>query len=244
GGGRGRVDEDRLARAQPGTQRQRGNPQARGSRRAQAAIPAEPVGAQPGRAAFVPGRAAVRQPVQQLSDGSAGRHARRLQQPALQPDAGAGDLHRQEAGGARGRDRAALARRRPGADAAADRPPGPDEAARPAAHSLRQHLAQAARRAHRRGARRGTPVRELMAHLVSLGHRRIAHIKGHPEHGASQWRLNGYRDGLAAAGIEFDPQLVAEGDFHYDTGAICAQRLLLMDDPPTAIFAANDDMAA
>ncbi|WP_343225429.1 LacI family DNA-binding transcriptional regulator [Lysobacter enzymogenes] len=87
-------------------------------------------------------------------------------------------------------------------------------------------------------------VRELMAHLVSLGHRRIAHIKGHPEHGASQWRLNGYRDGLAAAGIEFDPQLVAEGDFHYDTGAICAQRLLLMDDPPTAIFAANDDMAA
>lgn len=87
-------------------------------------------------------------------------------------------------------------------------------------------------------------VRELMAHLVSLGHRRIAHIKGHSEHGASQWRLNGYRDGLAAAGIGFDPSLVAEGDFHYDTGAICAQRLLLMDDPPTAIFAANDDMAA
>ncbi|KRB07564.1 LacI family DNA-binding transcriptional regulator [Lysobacter sp. Root690] len=87
-------------------------------------------------------------------------------------------------------------------------------------------------------------VREMMAHLVSLGHRRIAHIKGHPEHGASQWRLNGYRDGLAAAGIEYDPSLVIEGDFHYDTGAICAQRLLLMDNPPTAIFAANDDMAA
>ena len=66
-------------------------------------------------------------------------------------------------------------------------------------------------------------VREMMAHLVSLGHRRIAHIKGHPEHGASQWRLNGYRDGLDAAGIAYDPGLVIEGDFHYDTGAICGR---------------------
>ena len=37
-------------------------------------------------------------------------------------------------------------------------------------------------------------VRDMMDHLVSLGHRRIAHIKGHPAHGASGWRLDGYRE--------------------------------------------------
>ena len=41
----------------------------------------------------------------------------------------------------------------------------------------------------------------MVAHLVELGHRRIAHIKGHPAHGASGWRLAGYRDALERAGL-------------------------------------------
>jgi LacI family transcriptional regulator len=84
----------------------------------------------------------------------------------------------------------------------------------------------------------------VMAHLVSLGHRRIAHIKGHPSHGASGWRLDGYRDALARAGIPYDPALVVDGEFSYDSGYAAALHLLAMDAPPTAIFAANDDMAA
>ncbi len=87
-------------------------------------------------------------------------------------------------------------------------------------------------------------VAEMIAHLVSLGHRRIAHIKGHAAHGASVWRLAGYRDGLKQAGIRYDPALVVAGEFSYDSGFAATNRLLDLPQPPTAIFAANDDMAA
>ena len=87
-------------------------------------------------------------------------------------------------------------------------------------------------------------VVEMVEHLASLGHRRIAHIKGHPAHGASRWRLAGYRAGLARAGLEPDEALVADGGFSYDSGFAAANQLLDLPEPPTAIFAANDDMAA
>lgn len=87
-------------------------------------------------------------------------------------------------------------------------------------------------------------VRDLMAHLIQLGHRRIGHIKGHPDHGACAWRHAGYLAGLDAAGIICDPALVVEGEFTFESGVIGARRLLDLEHPPTAIFAANDDMAA
>lgn len=87
-------------------------------------------------------------------------------------------------------------------------------------------------------------VCELMAHLASQGHQRIAHIKGHAAHGASGWRLAGYREGLRRAGLRYDPALVVEGEFSYESGVVATHRLLDLERPPTAIFAANDDMAA
>ncbi|HVK51130.1 MAG TPA: LacI family DNA-binding transcriptional regulator [Pseudoxanthomonas sp.] len=87
-------------------------------------------------------------------------------------------------------------------------------------------------------------VQELMAGLIDLGHRRIAHIKGPPAHGACQWRLKGYRDALRKAGIEYDPALVVAGEFSFESGIEAAKQLLDLKPRPTAIFAANDDMAA
>lgn len=87
-------------------------------------------------------------------------------------------------------------------------------------------------------------AREIVRHLVGLGHRRIGHIMGHPDHGASEWRHAGYRAALEQAGIEYDPDLVVPGEFSYDSGVRGAERLLDLPDPPTAIFAANDDTAA
>jgi len=87
-------------------------------------------------------------------------------------------------------------------------------------------------------------VCDMMSHLISLGHRRIAHIKGHPAHGASGWRLAGYREGLRRAGLRYDPALVVDGEFNYDSGFAATNHLLDLPQPPTAIFAANDDMAA
>lgn len=87
-------------------------------------------------------------------------------------------------------------------------------------------------------------VRELIAHLVGLGHRRIAHIQGHPDHSATEWRLQGYRDGLKDAGLPWRKSLVRPGQFTFESGVVGARALLRMDERPTAIFAANDDMAA
>jgi LacI family transcriptional regulator len=85
---------------------------------------------------------------------------------------------------------------------------------------------------------------DMVEHLVSLGHRRIAHIVGHPAHGASGWRLDGYRQGLEKAGLRFNPELVVPGEFSFASGVLAAETLFSLPEPPTAIFAANDDMAA
>ena len=85
---------------------------------------------------------------------------------------------------------------------------------------------------------------DMVVHLASLGHKRIAHIVGPPAHGASAWRLTGYKQGLDHAGIKYDASLVVQGEFTFDSGVHGAERLLALKRPPTAVFAANDDMAA
>ncbi len=94
----------------------------------------------------------------------------------------------------------------------------------------------------------GTDDREISAamtcHLASLGHRRIGFIAGNRAHKAVSNRLPGYRDGLRRSGLEYSPALVAQGDNSIASGEAAAESLLSLDDPPTAIFAANDDMAA
>jgi LacI family transcriptional regulator len=77
-------------------------------------------------------------------------------------------------------------------------------------------------------------------YLISLGHRRIGFIGGRPELQSAVRRLTGYQDGLAQAGIPLNPELIQAGDYSRQTGFACAQKLLNLSDPPTAIFAAND----
>lgn len=84
---------------------------------------------------------------------------------------------------------------------------------------------------------------EMTRYLASLGHRRIAFITGHPKHKAVADRFNGYKDGLAECGLEFSEELVAAGDNSIGSGEACAELLLSRKQRPTAIFAANDDMA-
>jgi DNA-binding LacI/PurR family transcriptional regulator len=76
------------------------------------------------------------------------------------------------------------------------------------------------------------------AHLVELGHRRIAHISGLPGR-VGQLRLAGYQDAMREAGL--GAEMVAEpGDLTEEGGYRAAVRLLSRPDRPTAIFAAND----
>jgi len=84
---------------------------------------------------------------------------------------------------------------------------------------------------------------EAMEYLISLGHTRIGFIGGRPEIGSAGRRLQGYQDALLKAGIELDVTLIAPGDFSTETGHARAVQLLSLDNPPTAIFAANDQSA-
>ena len=80
----------------------------------------------------------------------------------------------------------------------------------------------------------------LVSHLVERGHRRIAFIGAPPDLMLQSVRLEGYRGGLAAAGLPFDTKLVAEGNLTRQGGYEAAQRLLAMPDPPSAIIGIND----
>lgn len=85
---------------------------------------------------------------------------------------------------------------------------------------------------------------ELTRYLASLGHRRIAFVKGNPQHKAVGNRLDGFLDGLQQSGLTFSEELVVDGDNSIGSGEHCAEELLRLSPRPTAIFAANDDMAA
>jgi LacI family transcriptional regulator len=82
-----------------------------------------------------------------------------------------------------------------------------------------------------------------MEHLIGLGHRRIGFISGRPDLQSAERRLQGYQDALRQANIPLDPDLIATGDFSIETGRLCARKLLSLSNPPTAIFAANDQSA-
>jgi LacI family transcriptional regulator len=84
---------------------------------------------------------------------------------------------------------------------------------------------------------------DVMQYLIGLGHSRIGFIGGRQEVGSAERRLKGYRDALVNAGIELDENLITFGDFTQKTARKCTRQLLALDNPPTAIFAANDQSA-
>ena len=86
---------------------------------------------------------------------------------------------------------------------------------------------------------------KAVEHLVRRGRRRIATITGPLDMGVGLDRLEGYREGLAAAGLAADEDLVEPGDFTEEGGAAAMARLLARPGPPVdAVFAASDLMAA
>lgn len=84
-------------------------------------------------------------------------------------------------------------------------------------------------------------ARRATEHLIGLGHRRIGFIAGSQEYDLSNWRIDGWREAMVAAGLSHD-DLCTRGDFSYDSGVIAANLLLDLATPPTAIIASNDQM--
>ncbi|MFN8444866.1 MAG: LacI family DNA-binding transcriptional regulator [Caldilineaceae bacterium] len=115
-----------------------------------------------------------------------------------------------------------------------------DRAAKPYVFAHRQ-FAKAYRNSVRPDERVGPKL--AMDHLLSLGHRRVAYINGPPNFFASAERLQGYQEALARSNVDFDPTLVASGDWKVDSGYAAMKEILRAQLLPTAVFAANDFMA-
>ncbi len=88
-------------------------------------------------------------------------------------------------------------------------------------------------------------ARHVTEYLLQLGHTRIAHIGGHPDHAATLLRRNGFYEAFDVLGLPRPPAAYMEqGNFSFRSGIEAAGRLLSLKDRPTAIFACNDEMAA
>jgi len=88
-----------------------------------------------------------------------------------------------------------------------------------------------------------SPAYEMTRHLIDIGHRHIGMIRPHPDHLSAASRYDGYTQAMADAGLNVDPQYVVQGYFSFTSGREAGRQLLQLEQPPTAIFAANDDMA-
>ena len=86
--------------------------------------------------------------------------------------------------------------------------------------------------------------REMVRYLFREGHERIAFVQSHPDHKAMADRFLGYQDGMAEAGLRIRKSLVIQGENTFESGVDCAIRLMRQRSQPTAIFCANDHMAA
>jgi LacI family transcriptional regulator len=80
-------------------------------------------------------------------------------------------------------------------------------------------------------------------HLLVLGHQRIAYLGGPAVAAANQARVHGYRAAMEERRVPVPPAYVRPGEFSYQTGVHGAAELLGLPQPPTAVFAANDEIA-
>jgi LacI family transcriptional regulator len=85
---------------------------------------------------------------------------------------------------------------------------------------------------------------ELTDYLIGLGHKRIAFIKGPPDHRDANVRFEGFCGAMAAAGLPVVKEWCVGDTFEFSSGLTFGDVLLSRDERPTAIFACNDEIAA
>lgn len=80
-------------------------------------------------------------------------------------------------------------------------------------------------------------------HLIGLGHRRIGHIQGPPGNVLTTERQTGFTNALAASGLTAQPEWILAGGFTMERGVAAAEQFMALRERPSAIFAANDEVA-
>lgn len=84
----------------------------------------------------------------------------------------------------------------------------------------------------------------MTKHLIDMGHRRIGFIRGNPNQTSSAERYRGFCAAIEEAGLDLASMPVEQGYFTFRSGIVASEAMLDLAEPPTAIFASNDDMAA
>lgn len=92
------------------------------------------------------------------------------------------------------------------------------------------------------GAENERPTSELVAHLAGCGHVRIGFVAGLEHLSTTEERLEGYRNGLRAAALPVDDELIEHGASQHESARAATHRLLSRDSPPTALIAGNNAM--
>ncbi|ANU07336.1 LacI family DNA-binding transcriptional regulator [Paraurantiacibacter namhicola] len=86
-------------------------------------------------------------------------------------------------------------------------------------------------------------VRKAVTYLIDRGHTRIGLIEGPQGFTSPRERRAGFEEAMAAAGLSVDEELVSSGTYTFESGVSAGQQLIDLPNPPTAIFASNDEMA-
>ena len=85
---------------------------------------------------------------------------------------------------------------------------------------------------------------QITQYLIDHGHSRIAFVIGATDQSSSRRRYRGFDLAMARNGLTVDDALVIQGDYTYRSGMMAGDQFFSSDNPPTAVFASNDDMAA
>lgn len=85
---------------------------------------------------------------------------------------------------------------------------------------------------------------QVTQYLIDRGHQRIAFVAGPTAHSSARRRHMGFTRAMTRSGLETNDALFARGDYTYRGGMVVGEKFFSLDDPPTAVFASNDDMAA
>ncbi len=86
-------------------------------------------------------------------------------------------------------------------------------------------------------------IKQAVDYLVSCGHKKIAFLSGPRIYSTSIERLRGFLQARKEYNLDFDPDLIRDGEFVEEKAWEETQNLINLTDPPTAIIAANDIMA-
>lgn len=86
-------------------------------------------------------------------------------------------------------------------------------------------------------------AKKVVEYLIALGHKRIGYISGPVKDINAIERRKGFLNAIKAAGLQMRDEYLKCGDWQVHSGEMIAKELITLEDPPSAIFCANDHMA-